>query len=184
MAMIDRRPGIRPRASLGRGLDIVARGSFPTCITVLLLLLSQAPLGIAGQAALLPAVALCCVWFWSLLRPNNLPPPVVFLIGLTVDLLGYLPLGVAVFTLLAVHGAAVTVRRSLTPRGLVWIWIAFGGVATVASLTIWLLVMLLTLRLLSPYPALFMAVLSVAIFPILAIPFGAAHRSVADPDRA
>jgi rod shape-determining protein MreD len=184
MATIDRRPGIRPRASLGRRLDIVARVSFPACITVLLMLLSQVPLQITGQAALLPAVTLCCVWFWSLFRPDNMPPPVVFLIGLMMDLLGYLPLGVGVFTLLAVQGVALALRRSLSQRGFIWIWVVFGAVAAAASLVIWLLVMLLTFQLLSPYPAMFMAVLTIALFPVVAIPFSAAHRSVADPDQA
>jgi rod shape-determining protein MreD len=184
MATIDRRPGIRPRASLGRRLDIVARASFPASITILLMLLTQAPLEITEQAALLPAVALCCVWFWSLFRPRNLSPPLVFLIGLIMDLLGYLPLGVGVFTLLMVHGVALVLRRSLSSRGFLWIWIVFAGVAAAASLTIWLLVMLLTFRLLSPYPAIFTAALAAAIFPVMAIPFAAAHRSVADPDLA
>jgi rod shape-determining protein MreD len=184
MATSDRRPGIRPRASLGRRLDIAARVSFPACTTLLLMLLSQAPLDIAEQAALLPALATCCVWFWSLFRPANLPPPVVFAIGLMLDLLGYLPLGVGVFTLLAVQGAARALRRPLARLGFVWIWIAFAGVASAASLVIWLLVMLLTFRLLSPYPAMFTSVLSVALFPLLAVPFAAAHRSIADPERA
>ncbi|MEA2775668.1 MAG: rod shape-determining protein MreD, partial [Acetobacteraceae bacterium] len=90
MLRIDRRPGIRPRISLGRRLDIAARMSFPAGITVLLMLLTRVPLNISGQAALLPAVALCCVWFWSLFRPGDMPPPVVFIIGLILDLLGYL----------------------------------------------------------------------------------------------
>jgi rod shape-determining protein MreD len=184
MATIDRRPGVRPRASLGRGLDIAARASFPTCITLLLMLLSQAPLAIVGQAALLPAIALCCVWFWSLFRPRAMPPQVVFLIGLATDLLGYLPLGTGVFTLLAVHGVAQSLRRVLLPRGFAWIWIIFAGVAVAASLVIWLLVMLLSFRLLSPGPAVFTAILTIAIYPVLAIPFGAAHRTIADPERA
>ena len=184
MAAIDRRPGIRPRASLGRRLDIAARVSFPACMTVLLMLLTQTPLGIHGQAALLPAITLCCVWYWSLSRPTAMPPPVVFLIGLLTDLLGYLPLGVGVFTLLAVHGVAVAMRRSLAQRGFVWIWVVFAGVAAAASLVIWLLVMVLSFRLLSPYPAVFTATLAIALFPALAIPFAAAHRSVADPDKA
>ncbi len=184
MAIVDRRPGIRPRASLGRRLDVAARASFPASITVLLMLVSQAPLGIDGQAALLPAVTLCCVWFWSLFRPANLPPPVVFVIGLLTDLLGYLPLGVGVFILLAVQGVALSVRRSLAPRGFAWIWVVFAAVAAAASLVIWLLIMLLTFRLLSPYPAMFTAVLTIALFPVVAIPFAAAHRSIADPDRA
>jgi rod shape-determining protein MreD len=184
MAHIDRRPGIRPRASVGRRLDIAARASFPACITILLMLATQAPLGLPEQAASLPAVALGCVWFWSLYRPDTLPPPIVFLIGLLMDLLGYLPLGVGVFTLLAVHGVAVAMRRSLSTRGVAWVWIVFAGVAAAASALLWLLVMLLTFRLLSPYPAIFIAVLSVAIFPVLAVPFAGAHRSIANPERA
>ena len=184
MAHIDRRPDIRPRASVGRRLDIAARSGFPACITVLLMLLTQAPLNIPQQAALLPAVALGSVWFWSLFRPDAMPPPVVFAVGLLMDLLGYLPLGVGVFTLLAVHGVAQAMRYSLPQRGFVWIWLVFAAVAVGASLSIWLLVMLLTFRLLSPLPAIFMGVVTVAIFPILAVPFAGAHRSVANPERA
>lgn len=184
MAHIDRRPGIRPRTSLGRRLDITARCGFPACITVLLMLITQAPLDIRGQATLLPAVALCCVWFWSVFRPALMPPPVVFLIGLLMDLLGYLPLGVGAFTLLAAHGTAISLRRSLSRRGFTWIWAVFAIVAAVASLVIWLLTMLLTFRLLSPDPAIFIAVLTVSIYPVLAIPFASAHRSIANPEQA
>ena len=184
MAAIDRRPGIRPRASLGRRLDVMARVGFPACTTVLLMLLTQAPLDIPEQAALLPAVTLGCVWFWSLFRPGNLPPPVVFGIGLLLDLLGYLPLGVGIFTLLAVQAAALGMRRPLSRRGFFWMWGAFTAVAAGASLLIWLLSMLLMFHLLAPYPAIFVAALSIAVFPLLAVPFAAAHRSVADPDRA
>ncbi len=180
MAHIDRRPGIRPRASLGRGLDIAARAGVPGCMTALLMLLTQAPFGIPQQAALLPAVALCCVWFWSLFQPDNLPAPLVFVFGLAMDLLGYLPLGIGVFTLLAVHGAALALPRSLSRRGFVRMWIVFAAVAAAGSLTMWLLVMLLSFRLLSPYPALFMAILTIAIFPILAVPLAAAHRLITD----
>ncbi len=184
MAHIDRRPGIRPRQSVGRRLDIAARIGFPTTITILLMLLTRAPMDIPEQAALLPAVALCCVWFWSVFRPDALPPPIVFLLGLLMDLLGYLPLGVGVFTLLAVHGVALVLGRDLSQRGFASIWFVFAGVAAAASLVIWLLVMLLTLRLLSPYPAIFIGVVTIAIFPVLAVPFAGAHRSIANPDHA
>jgi rod shape-determining protein MreD len=184
MAYIDRRPGIRPRRTLGRRLDIAARVSFPACITILLMLLTEAPLGIPGQATLLPAVALCSVWFWSLFRPETFPPPVVFAIGLLLDLLGYLPPGVGVFTLLGVHGVALALRRGLARRGFVWIWLVFGVVGCAASLLIWLLVMLLDFRLPPPQPAAFMAVLTIALYPVLAVPFAWALRSAANPEDA
>jgi rod shape-determining protein MreD len=184
MAHIDRRPGIRPRPTVGRRLDIAARASFPACATILLMLLSEAPVGISGQAALLPAVVLSSVWFWSLVRPDAMPPPVVFLIGLLTDLMSYMPLGTGVFTLLCVHGVALSLRRRLAQGGFAWIWAVFGLIAAGASVLMWLLVMLLTFRLLAPDPAVFQAVLTAAIYPVLAIPFAAAHRSIANPDTA
>ena len=132
MAWIDRRPGVRPRPTLGRRLDMAARVSFPTGLTILLLLLLQAPLGIPGQAALLPAVALCCVWFWSLTQPQYLPPACVFAIGLLLDLLAYLPFGVGTLTLLCCHGIAVGLRRFLAPRGFAVIWLTFIPLAAVS----------------------------------------------------
>jgi rod shape-determining protein MreD len=182
MAHFDRRPGVRPRLTLGRRLDIMARVSFPACITILLMLLIVAPMGIQNQPVLLPAVAVACVWFWSLVQPDNLPPPIVFLIGLVLDLIGYLPVGTGVLTLLCVHGIALRLRRPLAPRGFALIWLAFAPVAAAASLLIWLLVMLLTFRLLSPDPAIFQAVLTIALYPALAVPLAAAHRSI-NPER-
>ena len=86
--------------------------------------------------------------------------------------------------MLAVHGLALTTRRSLPGRGFGWIWIVFSGVAAAASLLIWLLVMLLTFRLLSPGPAIFIAILATSIYPVLAIPFAGALRSIANPEQA
>ena len=184
MAHIDRRPGIRPRATLGRRLDLAARISFPACSTILLMLLTQAPFHIPAQAALLPAVTLNCVWFWSLSRPEALPSPIVFAMGLLMDLLAYLPPGVGVFTLLAVHGVALALRPSLSRQAFTCIWIVFAGLSALASLLLWLMVMLLTFTRLSPSPAVFTAVLTAAIFPLFAVPLGAAHQSIANPERA
>ena len=110
-------------------MDNFARASFPASITVLLMLLIETPLVFSGQATLLPATAIGGVWFWSLTQPDYLPPPVVFLIGLLLDLLGYLPPGVGVLTLLCVHGVALAFRRFLAQRGFAWVWLVFAAVA-------------------------------------------------------
>lgn len=178
------RPGIRPRATLGRRLDMAARHAFPTSCTILLMLLCLAPFGVDNQAALLPAVTLASVWFWSLFRPAAMPPPVVFVIGLLLDLLGYQPLGVGVLTALVVHGFAVRWRRRLAPQGFLAIWLVFAAVAGPAAMLIWAFTMLLTLHLLPPGPALFEAVLAAALYPALAVLLAHAHRTIADPEQA
>jgi len=184
MARSDQMPGIRPRATLARRLDIAARSAFPATCTVLLMLLTRMPLGIPNQFALLPAATLACVYFWSLFRPAAMPPAVVFGIGLLFDLLSYLPIGVGVLTLLVVHGLALRWRRVLTRQGFMSVWLAFAGFAISAAALGWLLTAALSVRVLPMAPALFQAVLTAALYPVLAVLFIQAHRTVADPERA
>jgi rod shape-determining protein MreD len=148
------------------------------------MLLAAAPLGIAQQAALLPAMTIASVYFWSLHRPAAMAPPMVFAIGLLFDLEGYLPLGVGVLSLLVVHAFALRWRDALLPLGLLPAWLAFAGVAAAATLLGWALAALLSVRLLPFGAALFQAVLTAALYPALAILFTGAHRTIADPERA
>jgi rod shape-determining protein MreD len=180
----QQRPGVRPRPTLGRRLDIAARHAFPASSTILLMLLTEAPFGLYGQAALLPAVTLASVWFWSVLRPDGMPPLAVFLIGVLFDLLAWQPIGSGVLTLLIVHGLAQRWRQPLAARGFILIWAGFAVIAIGAAVLEWGLTALLSWRLLPLAPAVFQAVVSIAIYPALAIVFSKAHRSAANPERA
>jgi rod shape-determining protein MreD len=184
MALPDQTPGMRPRRTLGRQLDVAARHAFPAVSTIVLMLLAETPFGFANQATLLPAITLACVYFWSLVRPAAMPPPVVFMIGLLLDLLGYLPLGVGVLTLLVVHGLVVRWRQVLTRQSFPTVWLVFAGFSAGAAALSWTLTALLSFRPLSVGPALFQAVLTVALYPALAVLCIRAHRTVANPDQA
>jgi len=182
--MPERLPGIRPRQSPWRRLDIAARHSFPTACTVVLLLLARAPIGLPSQAQLQPAVALASVFFWSVFRPTALPPAVIFAIGLLLDLIGLGPIGLWVFLLLAVHGVAVRFRRTLARQGFLLVWLAFDATAALAALLSWLGTSLLNWEFLPLGPALFEAVLAASIYPALSTLLTHAHRTIADPGQA
>lgn len=184
MARIDQTPGIRPRLTLGRRLDIAARHGFPAALTVFLMIAVEAPLKVPQQAAFLPAVALISVWFWSVYRPAAMSPPIVFVIGVLLDLRGYLPLGSGVLTLLIAYGIAGLWRRVLLSHRFGLVWLAFLPIAWGGSAMLWILAQLLNFRLLSPGPAIFQAVVTTALYPVLAMPYLLAHRSVADPEQA
>ncbi len=184
MALSDRMPGVRPHLTMGRRLDIAWRHAFPMVTSVMLMMLSLAPFGLWGQAALLPTVALTCVWFWSLFRPEAMAPPVVFVIGLLLDLIGFLPLGVGAVTMLTTHGIAHRLRRLLSRQGFTVVWVIFIAVACGIAAMNWALVSLLTFSVVAPGPVLFQAGLAAAMYPAVAIPLTLAHRSFADPDLA
>lgn len=181
---IERLPGIRPRQSLWRRLDMAARRCFPASTTALLLLLTAAPLGLPGQAELQGSAALACVFFWSLFRPASMPPVVVFLLGVLTDFLGYAPPGVSVLTLLLVHGMAQHWRRVLVPLGFLLVWLSFLAVACGAAALEWALTSLLTFRLLPPGAAFFQAALGAGLYPLLAVVFTRAHQTLAEPEHA
>lgn len=180
----EQRPGVRPRATLARRLDLAARHAFPASLTILLMLLTEAPFGFADQTTLLPVVALASVWFWSLYRPGSMAPLVVFGLGLLLDLLDWLPIGTGVLTLLLVHAVAVRWQRVLGRQGFVLIWLAFAAIAAAAAAIEWLATAVLTWRLVPPNAMLFQAVLCAALYPALGILFAGAHRSIAEPERA
>jgi rod shape-determining protein MreD len=165
-------------------LDATARHTFPVTTAALLLLLLSAPLGLPGQPQLQEAVALACVFFWSTYRPDSMPPAAAFALGLLTDLLSDAPLGVTVLILLMAQGVALRARRFLAMQGFLMVWLAFVVVAMGAAALEWGLTSVLTVRLLPVRPALLQFGVTAGFYPALALIFIAAHRSLADPERA
>ena len=182
--MTERKPGIRPRPSLGRSLDVAARYSFPGVSTALLMLVVAGPLWLPGQAELQGALALGCVFYWSLFRPLSMPPQLVFALGMLADLLGFGPIGIELLILLITHGLAMLWRRELARQGFLLVWLVFVAVAAGAGVLQWALNALLTFRLLAPEPVMFQATLAAGIYPLLAVALGRAHTTIAEPARA
>lgn len=182
--LMDRTPGIRPRQSISRQLDIAARRSFPATSTALMLLFASLPLGVPGQADVQVAVALAGVFFWSIFRPASMPPAVVFLLGLLTDLLGYAPVGVNVLALLLAHGLAFRWRRVLMRQDFLVVWLVFVGFAVGGAALSWAFTALLSVRLLDPIPAAFQAAIGAGCYPALAVLLTRAHQTLAEPERA
>lgn len=178
---LDQAPGIRPSPTLRRRLDIAGRRAFPLASALLLMVVCNAPLQLPLQPVLLPTLAVTSVFFWSIYRPASLPPPAVFLLGITLDLLGWFPLGAGTISLLAVQAACLRWRRLLARQSFALVWGVFIVFASAASLAIWAACSLLVLRLLPIEPAILQSLLSAALYPAIAIPFTRAHRTIANP---
>jgi rod shape-determining protein MreD len=180
---VDRTPGIRPRRNWGQRLDRAARSGFPACTTIIGMVLLTAPLGMPGQAQLMPAFTLAAIFFWTLFRPSSVPPPLVFLIGVLTDLLGQMPLGSSVAVLLLTQLLVIRSRRFLSQKGFLFVWVVFVAVAAVAASLQWGLACLMNWALYPPIAAIFQFLLSAGLYPLLATGFTRAHRSLAAPER-
>jgi rod shape-determining protein MreD len=150
----------------------VARAVLPTLCAGLLMVVAAGPTGVA---ALVPAVTLPQVVFWSIFRPAAMPAAAVFLLGLLQDLLSLAPLGTGVLTLLVAHGFAITWRRFLARQSFLLVWLAFSGFAAAAAALGYLLTALMTLALPPLAPALYQAALTAGLYPAFAFLLGRLH---------
>jgi rod shape-determining protein MreD len=180
---MEKTPGIRPCRSLGQRLDRTARRGFPGAITIFAMIVAGAPFGLPGQAQLLPAITLASVFFWSLFRPVAFPPPFVFVLGLLADLMEEMPPGVSVLTLLLTQMLVRRIRRPLGKQSFLSVWLIFTTVAAVATALQWALCSLLDWTFFPPAAGLFVFLLATGLYPLIAIAFIQAHRSLAAPEQ-
>jgi len=172
---VTRRPHHHPVMGLLRRLDGWARAAFPAASTALLMMLAAAP---AGLPSAVPSVALACIFFWTVFRPAAMAPPVCFGIGLLQDLLGFAPLGIGILTLLAVHGAALRLRRFLARQPFPMVWLVFTGFAATASALGFLLQAALNWRVPPPTLGLVQFALSAGLYPPLAALLTRLHKAM------
>lgn len=164
-----------PAAGLLRQIDALARAALPGGLTALLLVLAAVPVGLFG---LVPAVALPCVFFWSVFRPAALPPPLVFALGLLQDLLTAAPLGAGVLVLLVVHGLAARWRPFLARQSFLVVWLAFLAFTAGAAALGGALQALLAWRTLPAPPGFWQAMLTAGLYPLLAWPLTRMHEAM------
>jgi rod shape-determining protein MreD len=148
------------------------------------LLVIGLPFGVPGQAALRPAYAMACVFFWSLYRPASLPAPVVAGTGLLLDLLGMSPMGMWAVLLLVLQGSTLAARRRLIPQSFLLTWLVFAAFAAGGTALAWLLQSLLELSMLPAGPEVVVCLAAAGLYPALAAIFVRAHRGAAAAELA
>jgi rod shape-determining protein MreD len=162
-----------PSPSLIRRIEALARAILPPFAAALTMIAAAGP---TGMPALVPAVVLPQVFFWSVFRPGAMSPPAVFVVGLLLDLLTLAPLGTGVLTLLVVHGLAVSWRRFLARQTFLVAWVAYCGFAAGAAALGYLLTALMSLSLPPVAPMLREAALTAALYPFFAFLLGRLHQ--------
>jgi rod shape-determining protein MreD len=162
-------------------LDQGARSVTPFAMSLVLVLLSVLPVPAPGYTAIAPAFALMSLYHWAIYRPNLMPFPAVFAIGLLHDLLTGAPVGLFALVFLTVYGVALTQRRFIAGKSFLIYWLGFAIVTSGGALESWILACLWHLRVLDPDPVVFQYLLSVGTFPLLAWVFLKWQQNVLAP---
>ncbi len=166
------------KSGLWARLDILARNMAPLLLTLFLLLISQVQTHIYNFSAVMPMMVLVSIYYWAIYRPDLMPMTLVFLLGILQDLLAGGLVGLQAFILLAAYGFVSRQRRFFHSKSFGVVWWGFMLVGFFAAALQWGVVVGFEQIWISPCPIFFSYLLSVAVFPILAIMMIAVHRTL------
>lgn len=165
-------------SSLFQRLWLGLRGTAPLVLSLLLVLLSVLPYGIADFAAVRPALAMIAVYYWSIYRPDLLPAPAAFLIGVVQDVLAGTPLGMTALVLLLMRAVIISQRKVFVGESFLVGWWGFAIIAAGAALLTWLLASAWFLSILAADAIAYQTLITVMLYPLFAWIFGRLQRRV------
>ncbi|HWI26878.1 MAG TPA: rod shape-determining protein MreD [Stellaceae bacterium] len=150
----------------------------PFLTTLLFVVISIVPWHVPGLAMVAPAFGLMAVYHWTIYRPDLLPPSAVFVAGLLLDLLNGTPyVGTSALSLLLTRSVLMSQRRFFVNRLFPVLWAGFLLTAAAVVAFEWALVSALHGAVLGARPAIFEALLTVAIFPLASYLLARAQRA-------
>ncbi len=153
-------------AFLQRDAQVIYR-LVPLTSSVFAVILSVVPLQVPGLAVAMPAFALMAVYYWTVYRPDLMPPSAIFVIGIMLDVLDGTPyIGLSSLTFLILRSLILVFRGRAANQEFALIWAGFFAAAAVAIGLQWLAICLLSMTPLAPRPFMFQVLVTVAVFPI------------------
>jgi rod shape-determining protein MreD len=162
----------RIEAALAR----TSRGLVPAVTILLMLVVSLVPLSLPYFSQVAPAVTLIAVFYWTIYRPDLLPPVAVFVLGALQDLIVGTPLGMSALVLLLTSGFVSSQRRALIGKSFAIVWLGFAVTALGVALLSWVAASLYFLTLVRIVPVLVQGAVTVALYPLFAWCLNQVHR--------
>jgi rod shape-determining protein MreD len=157
-----------PHTTALHRLDQNARRLLPTVISLILAFAVVLPVGLPHWGELAPPLLLIAVYYWSIVRPDLMPPAAAFVLGLFQDLLTGAPLGSGALIMVLTQWTMRGQRRYLANRPFFLMWAAFAPVVLIAGTLDWLVYALLNFHVVPVMDALVRVVLGFVLFPVVA----------------
>ena len=145
------------------------RAGIPFTLSVFLILLAIMPYGLPKSSLAAPILALISVYYWSVFRPDLMPPSAAFLLGLMVDILSGGPPGLNALVLIMVKWAASAQRRALAGKSFAVGWLGYLLIAAGAAVINWFVASLFHATIIESVPLLVSHAVGAAVYPLVAV---------------
>lgn len=127
---IDSRPDISKP-------EMYLRLCIPHVVTFLLVMLNLIATNVPMMQSMKPDFVLIAVYYWAVYRPALIPPAVVFVIGIFMDLLSGTYTGLYALTYISVQWLVRNQRRFLMGQPFFTLWLGFAAVCSVVEFLQW-----------------------------------------------
>jgi rod shape-determining protein MreD len=157
---------------------------FPALIAAGLVVVANLPISFTGGLLPPPVLALAAVYYWTLVRPDLMPPFIVLLVGLLEDLLSGGPPGLWAAGFVAAYALADRQRETfagLTGAGAL---MSFAAVMLLAGTIAYAVASAVYLRLAPLPPLLVESISTVLFYPLVAKSMRWVHQRVVGPMRS
>jgi rod shape-determining protein MreD len=151
-------------------------GIVPFACGIIGAVLANLPVSFTSGLLPPPLLALMPVYFWTLVRPDLMPPWAAFVLGLVQDLLSGMPPGVWAASFIAAYALIDRQRDSFASLSGWAAILGFGVVALVANICAFLLVSFYFLRIPPVTPVLGLLVVTVVLYMPTGFILGGIHR--------
>lgn len=145
-------------------------------VVIILLALSVISFSIPLTGEVRPHFLLAAVFYWAVYRPTLLPPWYIFILGLIMDTLSDLPLGMNALILVVVHWVVRSQRLYLMGQTFFGLWMGFAVTAFLCASAQWCLFALVTRTIVPAGPSLAGAGMTILLFPLISLLLIAIHR--------
>lgn len=156
----------------------------PALLGALLVVVANLPVSLAGGLVPAPLLAFMPVYFWTLVRPDLMPPAAAFAIGLFEDLLSGGPPGVWGASFLVAYALLDRHRDAFAGLSGAGAILGFGAALMLAAGTAYVIVSIYYFRLPPVGPLFLQAVMTVVFFVPVAVMLGWIHRRFVGPMRS
>jgi len=150
----------------------------PTLTVAIAILLTVLPYGFSRGIFTTPAFALIPVFFWATYKPDLLPIPIVFLLGLGQDLVTAGPVGLWAVVFLITYSVTLWQSEQIEGQPFRVQWLGFAAATAVGLVAGWFLASVYFSEFLQPLPILTQAVATTLVFPLVAWLFIFLEREV------
>jgi len=139
----------------------------PAALTLLLLLLCTIPKHLWGISAIMPILPLTSIFYWGRIKSTEIPFWFAFVIGLLMDSVSGMPLGISALLYMVFLVALHSRSKHLQNQGFMFIWWYFAVLLAIFCTLQFIIMSLYDDQIFSFVPAFLQWLITAGLYPLL-----------------